>query len=183
MNLEQRTLELTVALYKVTDLFPEDEALKQALRKQGLEILELVIRSDDKEETANSIKIIRYYLQLAKNLRVTKTVNFDVLQREYTKLAENFSEAKRPAWTIHHKPATSSHEKSLQDKEVNERQNTIIEYLKHKKQAKVGDLQDIFKNISSKTIQRDLQDLVARNILSRDGDKRWTTYYLTDKVQ
>ncbi|MDP3710301.1 MAG: DeoR family transcriptional regulator [bacterium] len=177
MNSEERVLEITLALYRVTDPFPKDEVLKQTLRKQGLKILELVVRQDDNEEIINNIKIIRYHLRLAKILRVTNPANLEVLQREYRRLAEQFLKEAEPTVRVtQHKPATVSDE-------INDRQKTILEYLKHKKQAQVGDLQNIFKNISSKTIQRDLHDLVARNILTRDGDKRWTTYCLMDKVQ
>lgn len=63
---------------------------------------------------------------------------------------------------------------------TNERQKAILEYL-HKTEssyAKIGDLHEFFTNISAKTIQRDLQDLVNKNILRREGEKRWTKYSL-----
>lgn len=63
---------------------------------------------------------------------------------------------------------------------LNERQGAILEHLKQARQAKVSDFYSFFNNISSKTIQRDLQDLVAKNLLKKDGEKRWTTYYLNN---
>ena len=62
--------------------------------------------------------------------------------------------------------------------EPNERQRAIIEHLKQQTNAKISDFFDVFGNISSKTIQRDLQDLVQKNILRREGEKRWTQYTL-----
>lgn len=62
---------------------------------------------------------------------------------------------------------------------LTERQQTIIVHLrKGERKARLGDLHAIFGNVSSKTIQRDLQDLVSRNVLRREGNKRWTTYFL-----
>lgn len=63
---------------------------------------------------------------------------------------------------------------------LNERQEAILEHLKQAERAKVSDFYSFFSNISSKTIQRDLQDLVAKNLLKREGEKRWTVYYLMD---
>lgn len=62
---------------------------------------------------------------------------------------------------------------------ITDRQKTIIDHLKTgEKKAKLGDIHSLFENVSSKTIQRDLQDLVSRNLLRKEGEKRWTTYFL-----
>ena len=66
---------------------------------------------------------------------------------------------------------------------LNERQEAILEHLKQAQQAKVSDFYSFFNNISSKTIQRDLQDLVTKNLLKREGEKRWTVYHLGASVQ
>ncbi len=62
--------------------------------------------------------------------------------------------------------------------EVNDRQKAIIGHIKRTdKKAKLGDIHALFGDVSSKTIQRDLHDLVSRNILRKEGEKRWTTYF------
>jgi hypothetical protein len=62
---------------------------------------------------------------------------------------------------------------------MTDRQRMIIDHLKKgDRKAKLGDLHSLFGNVSSKTIQRDLHDLVSRNILRKEGEKRWTTYFL-----
>lgn len=65
---------------------------------------------------------------------------------------------------------------------INNRQKSILEYLKQTKQAKISDFYSSFSAISSKTIQRDLQSLVAQNLLKKEGEKRWTIYSLLDRV-
>ncbi len=63
-------------------------------------------------------------------------------------------------------------------KGVSDRQKTIIDHVKKgDKKAKLGDIHALFADVSSKTIQRDLLDLVSRNILRKEGEKRWTTYF------
>jgi len=61
---------------------------------------------------------------------------------------------------------------------VNERQRKIMERLAAAGQVKISDFYDTFDAISSKTIQRDLQDLTTRNIIKKQGEKRWTMYTL-----
>ena len=63
-------------------------------------------------------------------------------------------------------------------KDLNERQMVILEHFKNSKHAKVSDFSPVFNGISTKTIQRDLQDLVGRNVLKKEGEKRWTMYSL-----
>jgi len=70
---------------------------------------------------------------------------------------------------------------TVEPKGVSDRQKTIIDHVKKgDKKAKLGDIHALFADISSKTIQRDLLDLVSRNILRKEGEKRWTTYFLVD---
>lgn len=59
---------------------------------------------------------------------------------------------------------------------ANERQRTILERLAQTPRVKVSDFYEIFQGISPKTIQRDLQDLVSRNVIKKEGEKRWTVY-------
>lgn len=61
---------------------------------------------------------------------------------------------------------------------LNDRQSMILNHIKQINQAKISDFYSMFSNISSKTIQRDLQDLVSKNLLKKEGDKRWTIYSL-----
>lgn len=63
---------------------------------------------------------------------------------------------------------------------LNDRQKIIVNRLRISKHAKISDFYAAFEGISSKTIQRDLQNLVDQHILSKQGEKRWTVYSLTE---
>lgn len=65
--------------------------------------------------------------------------------------------------------------------ELNERQKVIMSQLKLSGQAKISDFSATFKDMSSKTIQRDLQNLVDKQMLKKVGEKRWTVYSLLEK--
>ncbi len=61
---------------------------------------------------------------------------------------------------------------------LNERQMQIIATLQHVESASVGDLRHQFPNLSTKTIQRDIQELVQIGLLSASGEKKGRRYGL-----
>ena len=69
-----------------------------------------------------------------------------------------------------------SKEKEATNNVLNDRQKKILTYLATVHQARISDFFDFFNTISSKTIQRDLKDMVMKDFLKREGDKRGTIY-------
>ena len=250
-ELHRKVFELTLALYRVTDFFPQGEILRRQLREKANEIFSRISEYDyssNKEEEILQIlariESIRGYFGLARSLRMVKSINLTVLDREYNFLATFFTneldnqghesdknvtdtikdigQIKRtssapeelPTWdefsehkktVLDEKPvdlATTSHADSLSavppqtvraeknsgdfspiSDAINERQKAILDRLKETNKAKVSDFYSVFNDISSKTIQRDLQDLVSKNMLKKDGEKRWTIYSLKSSIE
>lgn len=60
----------------------------------------------------------------------------------------------------------------------NERKQKILEIIKAKGSVMIKDISQNFENVSEKTIQRDLSDLVGRGSISKSGERRWTVYTL-----
>lgn len=58
------------------------------------------------------------------------------------------------------------------------RHQNILKILKQKKDAKIGDLSALIQDCSPKTIQRDLQELVDAGMVTKEGERRWSTYNL-----
>jgi len=67
------------------------------------------------------------------------------------------------------------------DNGLNERQKIIMDRLVKLERGKISDFYASFNGVSSKTIQRDLQNLVDKEMLKKEGEKRWTVYSLTEK--
>lgn len=59
---------------------------------------------------------------------------------------------------------------------LNERQIQAVKIVKEKGAISLSDLQNIYKNITRKTLYRDLQTLVNKGILKARGDKRGRKY-------
>ena len=61
---------------------------------------------------------------------------------------------------------------------LNERQIKAVKHIKENKIINLSSYKALIKNISEKTLYRDLQDLVDKNILKEIGEKRGRKYEL-----
>ncbi len=57
-----------------------------------------------------------------------------------------------------------------------ERRESILAVLRSKGPSYIKDISMIVRDVSEKTIQRELSALVAEGLVNRKGDRRWTTY-------
>ncbi|MBI3631191.1 MAG: hypothetical protein HY221_02540 [Candidatus Sungbacteria bacterium] len=159
-------------------------------------------------ELAGKIDTLRDYLLIAAHMQWVSSINIEVLARGYTMLCDDIQkerlwEPKRRRQETEAilgdldipeknestpvKKEDFSHEFDnakitieIPRYEPNERQRTILQHLTLAKQAKVSDFFSLLGPISSKTIQRDLTELVNKNVLRKEGQKRWTVYSLND---
>lgn len=76
-------------------------------------------------------------------------------------------------------PSPMSFRTSISDKvEKSGRRDTIISILQSKGPSYIKDLSTMIRDVSEKTIQRELQALVSEGKVRKTGERRWTTYTL-----
>lgn len=63
-----------------------------------------------------------------------------------------------------------------------ERQTAILDVLNKKGALSIKDLSAVIRDVSEKTIQRELQTLINEGVVEKSGDRRWTTYALTPSM-
>lgn len=63
----------------------------------------------------------------------------------------------------------------------NNRQSIILTLLKKKKELTIKDIAAVIKEVSEKTIQRELISLISAGIISKTGERRWSKYSLVNK--
>jgi len=241
-QLYERTLTLTIALYRVTDYFPKAEILRNHLRSKANEVFEQITEygvsgrelNGEVDPVIQRIRTIKGYLAIASTLNYVRPVNFTILEKEYG-MIEQFLHSEKarlikqelgedvknlgPAPFLHpmieKKPVVAGLEQQevfsaahvhplsravsedkdskgketditekrfyeRKDESLNERQKTIIALLKKTDHARISDFYPSFDGVSSKTIQRDLQYLVDKRVLKKEGEKRWTIYSLEE---
>jgi len=59
-----------------------------------------------------------------------------------------------------------------------DRRATILGLLQKKDRVTVRDVANVVKDVSDKTLQRELLSLVAQGVLVKEGERRWSTYRL-----
>lgn len=62
------------------------------------------------------------------------------------------------------------------------RRDAILDVLKGRGPSYIKDISTVIRDVSEKTIQRELQSLVSEGRVVREGERRWTTYALTGSV-
>ena len=102
-DLTDKCSKITEALYRVTDLMPEQEPLKWSLRERAMGIFSKITELKDipiykkarnLEEIIHSTSGILNFLELASAASFISQLNFEVLKREYLALV-NFIEDRK----------------------------------------------------------------------------------------
>ncbi len=174
MNREQ-IINLSFAVYKVTDVFPKEEPLRGDIRGQVNNILgNLIVFQSSRRSNAEDIYLAKETAKNIENLKecfdsavaksLTKPSNFLVLQREYDKI---YSELK-----------SYFEEKKANPKEISQRQKEILAIIEEKKRVQLKEIQNYFSKVSKRTIQRDVVFLKNKGLIKLRGDFSNTFYEL-----
>ncbi len=187
--------KMTLALYRVTELFPKNEPLKFFLRQKANRIMtdsvliflknpiSLTKNQKDKirEQVLRDIKIIQRYFEIAKDQDWVDKRNFFVLEREYDRIGEIIRERKdKDSFQIHSKSQTV---KIKEEGLPKERCEKILEFLREKDRAQIWELKEIFADISKRTLRRDFDYLMNKGLVKRIGEGRQTFYKINRTEQ
>ncbi len=206
-ELREHAMRVTRALYRVSARFPEHEPLRGHCREYADVILARISAWDGEKPAdgiAGRIDALRNCLMVAEDMQWVPAINIEVLNREYTLLRDHVEQAL--LWEPKHQagksmledldaPISSAPEvlRPRQERrtepartrpapnvyhEPNPRQKKILQHIASSREAKISDLFPVLSGVSSKTIQRDLSELVNKNFLKKQGEKRWTMYSL-----
>ena len=183
-------IKLTVALYKVTDLFPEKEPLKYQIREKANQILAILlgenpqIDSSEKEQLLKNLTALFGYFKIAKTQNWVNNQNLEVLEKEYSKLREKYlvTFQEYPSY-IEKRPKTPEKKQSPIEKRKNvqirqkkrasgkispkERKEKILNLLAYKKSLTLSEIKSIFFQVSPRTIRRDMEELIKQGIVAR----------------
>lgn len=192
--------KITAALYRVTERMDDREALKWKLRERALELNEIAHKKQeertmrDEENQEKFLESIIGMLELTASTIFVAKINFDVLLREYraiqaTKKTETMNpfpilvrydvpierrDIERPSPIP---VVASEHNENSTTEERGERQKKILSRLGNGAHTSIGEFTQTFgSQVSEKTIQRDLNDLMIQGLVKAEGDKRWRKY-------
>jgi hypothetical protein len=187
-TITDKVKKLTEALYRVTDLYPDREPLKWALRETSLDIYTntMSIMSDRKskplKDITNSMADIINNLELASLGGFISDINFGIIKREYGAL-KLLLEGKKEIILI--EQAEQENPTPVIKKPIghsnghNDRKQKILDLLRKEGKTTIKEIMLNFSGVSEKSVQRDLLEMVKLGELRAEGEKRWRTYCLT----
>ncbi|HWH07190.1 MAG TPA: hypothetical protein VNU47_01540 [Candidatus Paceibacterota bacterium] len=83
-----------------------------------------------------------------------------------------------PVYKGHDKGHISDNAESVAEPRKADRREAILSVLRAKGPSYIKDISTVIRDVSEKTIQRELQVLVQEGVVARSGERRWTTYSL-----
>lgn len=175
-------IRLTFGLYRVTELLSRDSVLRSKIEESAGRILVnliLLTKNQNPEEknetivrTLAELEMLLGYLQGVKRLRVINDKNFIVLEREYTKV-RRFLDLERqwaPEQPVAPKQQPAQAPSLFNPRGLNSRQEKMVEILRYKERVQVWELKKLLPEVTKRTLRRDLDDLLKRNLVIREGE-------------
>lgn len=193
-------IQLTLGLYRVTDIFPDKEPLKYKIREKANEILAHLagVNFDplqaDSQKVIEDLNIINIYFDVAQSQDWIDSRNFLVLKQGYANIREIFfqkivanppiketkSEARQVSYMAP-KPRVQSRTKPART--INEsldsngsRKDGVLSLLQDKGPMRLIQLVEHFPGISLRTLRRDLVKLVKTARVERYDEGKLTFY-------
>jgi predicted HTH transcriptional regulator len=159
---KEKLIEITKRIYRLTQLFPKKEPLRYKIREIADEILANLLR-ETKNPTSKDWEILDSFFEIAKEQNWVSPREICQIQEDYKNLIAE----------IQFRPEENQIS-------INERQEKILEILKEKGKIQVGQVKELFPNVSKRTLRRDFQSLMKKGIIERIGEKNKTFYKLKE---
>ena len=175
-------IRLTFGLYRVTELLSGDSVLRSKIEESASRVLvNLILLTKNQNPEGKNETVIRAlaelemllgYLQGVKRLRVINDRNFIVLDREYAKV-RRFLDLERQ-WAPEQSAAPKQQQTQVSSvfnpKGLNSRQEKMVGILRYKERVQVWELKKLLPEVTKRTLRRDLDDLLKRNLVIREGE-------------
>ena len=177
-------IRLTLGLYRVTEVFSENPALRRKIEESANRLLvNLILVSEEKKSEAvfralTELEVLLGCLQDMKRLRVVNERNFIVLEREYAKVRRFLDLAGGPEPLADNLISLRMNS----TKGLNGRQEKMLEILRYKERVQVWELKKLLPDVTKRTLRRDVDDLLKRNLVVREGEWNDIFYRSVEKV-
>ena len=172
-------IKLTLAVYKVTKIFPNKEPLKFLIREKVNQILADFILKNKVQNIKENIDVLNSYFGIAEKQNWVDQLNFLVLKREYNEIREEL-EDKTDKIEIKEKIIKKSLKLPNPHPDpilLNNRCERILEVLKEKEKAQIWEFKKVFPEVTKRTLRRDFEFLLKQRLVIRAG-KNNNVYYM-----
>ena len=199
-------VRLIVATHKVVNILPKEDLLRTQVQDSANKLLVSLILLAQESSVAPeqrrtvATKAIREigeliaYLNYAKRIAQINPQNFVVLEREYNKVGEflrqlHQSNTELAPYQAGSGAALSRSPKSFSPKppksdlgapksDLSTRQTRILELMRNKPKVQVWELQKVLPEVTKRTLRRDLDGLLERSFIIRQGEWNQVFYQI-----
>ncbi|MCC6290554.1 DeoR family transcriptional regulator [Candidatus Nomurabacteria bacterium] len=159
--------KLASAVYLITDFLNDSDPLKWRLRDKALSLLDQVVLSH-----INQILSLINIVRLNPN---ASEMNLNILKREYDYFKDRLVSEKE--LSFEQETLISGAKLSPKLHAGNsDRRDTIFKIIKQNGPISIADIARAVPDVSSKTVQRELAELVRSGALKKEGERRWSRY-------
>lgn len=180
--------KLTLAVYRVTDCFPEKEPLRYAIREAAGKIYAAGIAGCASSALQQNILLLKGYFALAKAQNWVAEENFLVLEKEYEQLlsttreennvrGQTSSKTKAKTTTLGAKELGRKGRKRSIAYSPEERKQKLINLIHQEERITLKDIMERFPGVHKRTLIRDLERLQKEDIIKKEGNGRRTFYF------
>ncbi|KKU85891.1 MAG: hypothetical protein A3I38_01290 [Candidatus Wildermuthbacteria bacterium RIFCSPLOWO2_02_FULL_47_10] len=174
-------LKLTMAVYRVTNLFPKKEPLGYDIREAANRILACGLAGED---ARGDLELLKTYFDIAKTQNWVSEKNFLILVQEYDKLNEQNEvlpdimslptvEKLRKSGRAPEKPRKAN---GSDYSSPRVRKKKITEVIHKEEKIALRDLIRGFPDINRRTLIRDLENLVRESAIKKEGNGKKALY-------
>ena len=199
----KKSERLAKAVHLICPAFKSHPALKDKIDAIAIGLVEAAILSPTaaREALSRELLALSSVLSIAKAGGALSSMNAELIAREAHMLLQEIAMYEEPRVAFDQVPSFSAflkssersplsreqnspHESAVaknskgQIKDKSSRRETILSILRTNGPLFIKDISMTMRDVGGKTVQRELQALVASGMVKKEGDKRWTKYSL-----
>ncbi len=204
---------LAKVIHIITPAFLETPALRNRVDLIAVGLIDSAILSPTYSQNALARELLALssILSIARTSGMLSIMNVNLIEEEVRTLLQEITAYEEPHISLDEVPSiaelakasssrriirSGSHDtivnvKNNKTTRANKGQNdvkdkrieAILSIIKVKGQVYIKDISTSIRDVSEKTIQRELTALVSKGILTRNGKRRWTSYTLSPNIK
>ena len=193
---------LAKAIHLIAPAFAESVSLRNRIDAIAIGLVDAAILPSG----AARLNLSRELLALSSVLSIARTggllssMNADLISREAHILLQEVAEYEEPRLFLDEAPTLSTIAKNVISQRalknssprergqiskktqepykghLKDRREAVLSVIRDKDRASIKDISTIIRGVSEKTIQRELLALISLGMVSKQGDRRWSTY-------
>lgn len=185
--------KLTAAVFRVTENFHDGHVLKNKIQEKALDIFAKSNPHFD-SSVLEDINLLKNFLNLARDLNLTKDINCEILIAEYERvlkyvisvLPERLKSPKNVIKNNDHKVAREhgiiKNQSEKQSEKLAASCQKIIALFKNKEKLRMKEISKALPSVTSRTLRNHLRGLIDQELVYNQGKGAGSVYILKPKT-